>query len=199
MNFLAHCLLSCDDEYVLVGNFMADFVRNKVVATLPPPVRRGVRLHRLIDRYTDNHPAVRASTQRLRPYHFKYAPVVVDVFYDHLLATHWTQYHAEPLRAFAERQYYLLDKHAALMPPRLRTRTASMIAGDWLVQYGTWEGLAFTFDKLRNRLSRPEQLDGVIDHLRKHTPALTTDFRVFFPQLQTYVTRQCVDLATEPG
>lgn len=198
MNFLAHCLLSCDDEYVLVGNFMADFIRNRDLDALPPRVRQGVALHRLIDRYTDNHPAVRRSTQRLQPYHRKYAPVVVDVYYDHLLANYWNRYSPESLRRFAERQYHLLEKHRPLMPPRLRARTAGMIAGDWLVQYGTEAGLAFTFAKLRERLSRPEQLNGVMPHLRAHAAGLTTDFHQFFPQLAAYVRRRCLHLSEGP-
>ena len=198
MNFLAHCLLSCEDEYVLVGNFMADFVRNREVQALPPAVRRGVILHRHIDRFTDSHPAVKQSTQRLQPYHRKYAPVVVDVFYDYLLANYWHRYSMESLRAFAERQYYLLDKHRHLMPPRLQRRTAGMIAGDWLVQYGSWSGLTFTFGKLEQRLSKPEQLADVIAHLRQHEAALTADFHQFFPQLVAYVKRRCLSLSDGP-
>lgn len=199
MNFLAHCLLSCDDEWVLVGNFMADFLRNHQVAALPWAVQRGVQLHRRIDRYTDNHPAVRNSTRTLQPYHRKYAAVVVDVYYDHLLANYWTRYSEESLRNFAERQYYLLEKHRALMPVRLQRQTEGMIAGDWLVKYGTLDGLAFTFGKLRGRLSRPELLDGVMAYLAKHEAALTADFHQFFPQLTDYVARQCLSLSDGPN
>ena len=198
MNFLAHCLLSCDDEHLLVGNFLADWLRNAEVLALPPAVQRGVTLHRLIDRYTDNHPAVRRSTARLQPAHRKYAPVLVDIYYDHLLASYWNRYSSESLSDFAQRQYYLLERYRHLMPPRLRARTSGMIAGNWLVQYGTDRGLRYTFQQVRKRLSRPEWLDDLETTLRTEHAGLTVDFHQFFPQLQTYVARQCLRLSAGP-
>ena len=194
MNFLAHCLLSCDDEWVLVGNFVADFIRNREVADFSPAVQAGILLHRRIDQYTDAHPVVRRSTERVRAAHRKYAPVVVDIYYDHLLATQWSAYHGVPLAEFAMRQYQVLEQHLDLMPERLRARLPGMIAGDWLVQYGQLDGLAYTFERLRTRLSRPEQLDGVMTTLAREHEGLLADFEQFFPEIQQYVRRQCLQL-----
>ena len=82
MNYLAHLFLSCQDEDLVIGNFIADSIRNKEVATFSPAIQQGISLHRKIDAYTDSHPIVRLSTRRLHPHHHKYAPVVIDIFFD---------------------------------------------------------------------------------------------------------------------
>ncbi|MEL7021319.1 MAG: DUF479 domain-containing protein, partial [Bacteroidota bacterium] len=84
MNFLAHLFLSCNDESLLIGNFIADAIRNRDLKQYSKAIQSGVLLHRKIDSYTDNHPIIRKGTKRLRPQHRKYAAVVIDVFYDYL-------------------------------------------------------------------------------------------------------------------
>ena len=47
MNFLAHSYLSFSEEQ-LVGNMIADFVKNRDVARLPESIQKGIKLHRAI-------------------------------------------------------------------------------------------------------------------------------------------------------
>nr|WP_290937503.1 hypothetical protein [Haliscomenobacter sp.] len=100
MNFLAHFFLSGDDPALMTGNFLADFISNREVNELPEEIRRGIVLHRQIDQYTDAHEAVRQSIQRLYPRHRKYAPVLVDVYYDYFLIHNWAQFTTEDFAAF---------------------------------------------------------------------------------------------------
>jgi len=86
MNFLAHLFLSFDNEDIMIGNFIADMIRNKDVSTFSEGVQKGIALHRKIDSYTDVHPIVKQGTKLMQPYHSKYSPVVIDVFYDYLLS-----------------------------------------------------------------------------------------------------------------
>ena len=53
MNFLFHMLLSGNDEQLLVGNFMGDFVKGPLQERFEPRIRQGVMLHRKIDSYDD--------------------------------------------------------------------------------------------------------------------------------------------------
>ena len=57
MNFLAHSYLSFSEEQ-LVGNMIADFVKNRDVARLPESIQKGIKLHRAIDTFTDAHPLI---------------------------------------------------------------------------------------------------------------------------------------------
>ena len=59
--------------------------------------------------YTDTHPIVLESKKRLRSKFRHYAPVIVDVFYDHFIARDWHFYAGEPLLEFTHRFYQYPD------------------------------------------------------------------------------------------
>jgi acyl carrier protein phosphodiesterase len=67
MNFLAHIYLSGDSEDLLIGNFIADFVKGKQYEQFVGSIQKGIFLHRQIDYFTDTHALVRQSTKRLQP------------------------------------------------------------------------------------------------------------------------------------
>ena len=92
MNHLAHFVLSGNDADLAIGNFVADFITNRQLPHFTEGVQRGIWLHREIDAFTDAHPIVKQSTKRLHPFHHKYSPVIVDVYYDFLLAKNWDKF-----------------------------------------------------------------------------------------------------------
>lgn len=59
MNYLAHIYLSGSSPQIRVGGFIADAVKGGIPEHYPYKLRSGIRLHRLIDNYTDHHPLVR--------------------------------------------------------------------------------------------------------------------------------------------
>jgi acyl carrier protein phosphodiesterase len=192
MNFLAHLFLSCERESLIVGNFMADFIRNRDLLALPGPVIEGVRLHRKIDSYTDNHPVVRQGMRRLYPYHSKYASVVIDIFYDYFLARNWELYTDRTLRAFMDETYRVLLQNKEIMPPFLRRRLQMMVEDDWLMFYTHLEGLEQTFRRLQRRVSKPELLENVTNTLLKYEEELDEEFQLFFPEVIAYVRNECL-------
>ena len=191
MNFLAHLYLSCDNEDLLLGNFVADFIRNKEVENYPPEVQKGIELHRNIDRYTDNHPVVRQGTHRLQPHHHKYAPVVIDILYDHLLCKNWERYSSKSLQNFAAGTYQTLERRVDEMPAKLQRRLAPMIADNWLVRYGSEDGMRFTFAKMDMRTSFPSNFAKAYDHLMEDFDVYNKEFNQFFPEVIKYVNDFC--------
>lgn len=187
MNFLAHLLLTHDDEHLLIGNFIGDHVRNNELALYPAGVQQGVWLHRRIDTYTDNHPAVRECLKLLRSSHGKYAGVVWDVLSDALLSHNWSRFHEAPLEAFTARMYEILERQLHLIPEGLRKRVPLMIADNWLMQYAYDEGIEFTFSRLQLRASQPEWLNGTTESLHRHYAALEDGFMQFFPELTEHI------------
>ncbi len=188
MNFLAHIFLAGPDTGLQVGNFLADFTGRREQASLPESIRRGIRMHHAIDRYTDDHPAVRHSVGLLRPEHGRYAPVVLDVLLDHLLIRNWERYSDRSLRNFTATVYEVLMAHRMLMPEALRDRwLPAMVADDWLMRYGTMEGLAETFRRMGHRCSKPWFLKGAEARLHRHHADLEADFLLFFGELRTYL------------
>jgi len=191
MNFLAHIYLSCDNEDLLIGNFIADFIRNKEVSNFSPEVQKGIILHRQIDTFTDEHPLVRKGTRRLLKAHHKYAPVIVDVWYDYLLANNWERYSGESLDDFSEGIYRILEKRIDELPEKLQKRLPIMIKHKWLQAYGTDVGIRYTFKRLSERLSKPEYMNGVVDNLLSFNKEMTEEFNLFFPEVIEYVRKNC--------
>ncbi len=191
MNFLAHLYLSCDNEDLMIGNFIADFIRNKEVKNYSPEIQKGIVLHRQIDTYTDVHPLVKKGTHRLQQYHHKYSPVIVDVFYDYLLANNWEKYSGESLDEFCESVYKILENRIGDLPDKLQRRLPTMIEHQWLQAYKTEAGMRYTFKRLSERLSKPEYLDGVVDNLLESEEEFHKEFNSFFPQVINYVNDNC--------
>ncbi|MCB0606936.1 MAG: DUF479 domain-containing protein [Lewinella sp.] len=191
MNFLAHFFLSCDQPDLAVGNFLTDLLRNKEVRQLPDEVQKGVKLHRQIDTYTDNHPIVRQAIHRLYPHHHKYAPVIVDIWYDYVLANNWSTYSDQHLQGFADDMYKNVLDAFEIIPDRVRRQVTGMIEDNWLTKYAHIEGIRDTFDRMGRYVTKPEWLAGAADHLLEELPALEEEFRVFFPELSSYVADQC--------
>lgn len=191
LNYLAHLLLSCDEEELLVGNFLGDHVSNAEVPLFSVGIQRGIRLHRAIDTYMDNHPVVRQGTRRLHARHGKYAGVVMDVLYDYLLVEQWTTFGVGTLQQFADQTYAVLLRHQSSMPERVQAFLPRMVADNWLVQYGTREGIAFTFSRLQRRVSQPQFLEDALVSLDEHKAALSAEFALFFPDMRLEVQQFC--------
>ena len=190
MNFLAHLYLSGDNEEILIGNFIGDFIKNKEVQNYSIGIQKGIKLHRQIDSYTDAHPMVKKGTQRLQKYHHKYSPVIVDVFYDYLLANNWEKYSDQSLDNFCESIYSILEKRIDDLPKKLQKRLPLMIEHKWLQSYKTEKGIRYTFLRLQERLSKPEHLENVVDNLLKFENEFAEEFNSFFPDLIKYVQEQ---------
>lgn len=186
MNFLAHLYLSGNDEELLIGNFIADFIRNREVSNYSERVQKGIYLHRKIDSYTDNHLIVRKGTHRLQGNHSKYAPVVLDVLFDYLLANNWAKYSDESIADYTKKVYAVLSKNREILPAKIGNRLPEMIADNWLVKYGWDDGLRDVFERMKKRVSKPLLLNGAVESLKADYDLYEQEFNEFFPEVIAY-------------
>ena len=191
MNYLAHLFLSCQDDDLVIGNFIADAIRNKEMKGYSSAIQQGIILHRKIDSYTDEHPIVRQGTRRLHPHHHKYAPVVIDIFFDNLLAYNWHRYSSESLPDFAQKMYQLLAERQLDLPLKMQKYVPNMIASNWLEKYGTKEGLQYTFERMDKRTKFPSNFKNAVSHLEADFDAFNEEFNLFFPDVQQMVVDFC--------
>ena len=191
MNFLAHVYLSRDDEELLVGQMLGDFLEPGWRERLPPRIRQGVELHQQVDRFTDAHPVFAVSRRRLGPRFRLYSGVLVDVFYDHFLACNWARYHPErPLDEFSREVYATLERHGDVLTGRFLRVLPFMREHDWLASYACLESVDRALAGISRRLSRANPLAEGGEALRQHYAALEGDFRAFFPDLEAFVASQ---------
>ncbi len=188
MNFLAHAFLSGDDAGLLVGNFIADFVKGrKALQEFPASIQNGILLHRAIDSFTDLHPTVGLSKARLRPRYRHYAGVIVDVYYDHFLAIQWKEFHQEPLEGFATRVYDTIDQHMEILPPMVKEFFPYMKRNNWLVGYSRVEGIGRSLTGMSRRTPYESKMDEAVNELIRYKKEFAEEFNTFFPELQERV------------
>lgn len=196
MNFLAHLFLSgapgaAAYADVLLGNFIADSVPGRQLENYPPAVQTGIRLHRAIDTFTDQHLVVRRSTQRLRAAgHGKYAGVISDMFLDHFLARNFREFSTESLPGFTRRVYALLTARETEMPSRVQHFFPHMAQHNWLLTYAETEGIGRALSGLSRRASAGSGMETAAVELVANYAEYEVDFRAFFPELQKHVAEQ---------
>jgi acyl carrier protein phosphodiesterase len=182
MNFLAHSLLAGDLEADRVGGVIGDFVKGYLPAGLSPALASGVALHRAIDGYAERHPAFAASRKRIGPARRRVAGVLVDLFYDHLLAREWSRYAKTTLENHAAQVYASLLERSAQLPPEAREVAERMRRNDWLSSYREVAAVGLAIDRMATyRLRRPNNLAGGVEEFLADAAGYESDFAHFFP------------------
>lgn len=187
MNFLAHALLAGDDDADRVGGVLGDFVKGPLPAGLPPALAAGVALHRAIDSYADRHPAFIASRRRISATRRRVGGVLVDLFYDHLLARDWAEHGPGPLADYTAHLYAALPAHLDAFPAAAREVAQMMRRGDWLTAYRDVAAVGNAIDRMAiHRLRRANPLGGGIAEFLADGEGFAADFRQFLPDAQAF-------------
>ncbi len=183
MNFLAHFYLSGTDTGLLQGNFLADAVKGKKYLDYSPAIQKGILMHRFIDHFTDTHAVTERTKVRLRPEFHHYAPVIVDVFYDHFLAVNWKQFSDVPLKDYAQQVYRTLEENSEVFPEKSTYILKYMKTHDWLNAYATIEGIGVVLTGMSRRTPYVSGMENGAEALRKDYDMCRKDFEEFFPEL----------------
>lgn len=187
MNYLAHLFLAGNNSEIILGNFIADHVKGSNILLYNDLVRKGIAMHRDIDRFTDNHPVVKQSIERLRPHFHKYSGVVVDMFYDHFLSANWSEYSTIDLESFTKKEYDLLNLYKELLPERSARLLFYMEKQNWLLSYASNEGLHMAFMGMSSRTKFKSNMENAVEQLNNCYACFEKEFRLFFPELQAFV------------
>lgn len=187
MNWLAHLVLSARSATFRIGNLLPDLMTRSELEAIPQVFREGIECHRSIDAFTDAHPVVRRSAQRILPPHRRYAPILVDIFYDHFLSVKWTQHWPQPLDEFLQEIYGSFDEYRNQLPGVTGSVLQRMRAENWLGSYGEIAGVRLTLERVARRLRRPVPLGDAVVELERNYAELESDFAEFFPELRAHV------------
>jgi acyl carrier protein phosphodiesterase len=195
MNHLAHALLAAPDDDVMFGSLIADFLRGAVDPQLAHGVRVGIALHRAVDRYTDAHPEVVAARALFDPPFRRYAGIVLDVWFDHLLARDWNRYAQTGLHVFSHDVQDLLAARATELPPRMQGFARYLRANDLPEAYREVAVIDRVLHGLSQRLSRENPLAQALPIVQMHASAIDRHFAAFFPDLALHATSERLRLA----
>lgn len=187
MNFLAHAHLAGEAPALVVGGVVGDWIKGTLPAGLPEDLARGVALHRAIDTFAETHPAFRASRARVSPARRRYAGVLVDIFWDHLLARDWAQFRDDALGHYCAGVYRQIAVRRAALPVSAHHALDLMAAEDWLQSYAGLEGIADVLARMGRRARQPNPLGGAELEFVAAAAGFEEDFRAWLPDARRFV------------
>ena len=188
MNFLAHIYLSGDDTEVLMGNFIGDSIKGKKrILQFPEQVQKGIIVHREIDSYMDSHPIVKKGMSRLRSKYPKYSGVIIDMFYDHLLAANWSIYSDISLEKYIQYIYNTVEENNHLLVGKAKVMFPAMRENNWLLSYATLEGMESILYQMTYRIKNRVALHDSINELREFYEDYEYEFFDFFDQIMKHL------------
>ena len=189
MNFLAHLFLTSNQpEKVVMGNFIADAVKGKKgLEAYDKSFQLGIKIHREIDSFTDSHMLFQKGTKRLHTNYGKFSPIIMDIYYDHILASNWDHYSELPLQEFARSQYELIERHYTYLPERTKLWFGFMKTHDLLFNYKKEEGIDFVFKRMDTRTGGISGMRTAINELREFKGEYTDEFEVFFGEIRVHL------------
>ncbi len=184
MNWVAHFVLSEDEEELVVGNWLGEIVRAKDYEKYSKPLQRGILMHREIDTYTDANPIIKRATQLFHQAQGKFSPVVVDLVFDYFLIQNWNKYREDSYESFKKEIYKMLMDHIELYPSKLQKTTEALLHYDWFENYRTLEGIQEVLRQMSVRTKYPNQMDTAVDVVFENEEILNQYFLDFFPEMQ---------------
>lgn len=194
MNWLAHVYLSEPNLQFRLGNLLADLVRGSQLESMSSEFLRGVRCHRAIDAFTDSHSVVKRSRTRIGATQRRFSGVLVDVFYDHFLASSWSDHSSSSLEDFAATFYAEIAAADITLPEPAQTVLGRIMRHGLLESYAEIGGVERSLRRLSMRLTarwnRSFALEDAVADLLAHRSAFAGDFAEFFPQLQAHIAAQ---------
>jgi acyl carrier protein phosphodiesterase len=187
MNYLAHAYFSYNDPEALVGNMISDFVKGRKKFDYSIGIQNGITLHRLIDRYTDDHPATKAAKEVFRPTYRLYSGAFIDVVYDHFLALDDSIFTETSLQRFAQATYKTLDNYFSSLPLSFQAIFPYMKKHDWLYHYRFRQGIEKSFGGLVRRSTYLTESDSAAMLLAQHYTTLQDCYKSFMSDAKLYI------------
>ncbi len=178
----------------MMGNFFADGILGNQFQHYNQDIKNGIKLHREIDTFTDQHQTVRQSKRRLHNRYRLYKGIIIDIFYDHFLAKNWQNYSAVPLDVYVNSIYKLLQTEFDILPEKTQHMLPYMMEYNWLFNYQYKEGIQRVLNGMNNRTKNKSQMNLALEDLKLHYTEFENDFTLFFKDLIQFSNQKITEL-----
>lgn len=187
MNYLAHIALSGANPQHQVGGLLGDFYRGPTKGQFPAAIEIGIIAHRKLDAYVDRQQEFHCFLQRFEKPLRRYAGIVADIIYDHILACEWHQYYAIPLDKFCHNFYAELANFEPLLPPGAKKFLHHAPSVGWLESYRDVNNLPLILQRVGQRFNKPIALEAALPIYFEHKDSITSEFHRLYPRLQAFI------------
>ncbi len=187
MNYLAHLFLARPTADSQFGNLLGDFRRGVDIKEFGQAVQLGLKNHYEVDRFTDSHTSVLAAKALFHKSRRRFAPVALDIYFDHLLIKHWASFTTQGFDEFREQSFALLEQRLPTMPRTMQHSVGHMITHDWFEDYAKEEGIAKAIAVVAKRIRFPNTFHLAVDDINTNRDEIEARFLTFFPELITHI------------
>lgn len=194
MNYLAHIALSGDSPEHQVGGFLGDFHRGPLCGQFPASIEVGMIVHRKVDAFVDRQPELQAFLRHFEKPLRRYAGIVADIIYDHILAREWNRYYTLPLNQFCENFYRHLGHYESILPFAARRFLHHAPTLGWLQSYQDVNNLPYILERVGQRLKKPVALNRAIPIFLLHQSHIVQEFHELYPRLQNFVNTSLAEI-----
>ncbi|RXJ73177.1 ACP phosphodiesterase [Veronia nyctiphanis] len=187
MNYLAHLHIAQLCESELTGNLAADFIRGKPEGKFPEKTVNAIYLHRFVDRFIDNLPETKYCRQHFSKDLYRFSAIALDIFWDHILAIDWDNYHSLDLEQFVENCRVRCNEekqHIPQLPTSYLTTAERMWQNDWLLSYRKRETIALVLERMSHRSPRMAPLRDCAAEINVHYELFHEQFSGIYKQVQ---------------
>jgi len=183
MNFLAHLYLASKTNHSLVGSILPDLCKPNEWRTLNSDIIQGCLMHQRVDKLTDTHPSFIRLKNTISKERRRFAGIILDVAFDHILAKNWDQWHQHPLTVFTQICNRKLSSEAPVLSDHSQKVINAMVYGNWLDSYQHIEGIAQAFSGLSRRFRFENPLAGSEEELINNLEHWSYEFNIIMSDL----------------
>lgn len=199
MNFLAHCALAQEasghwagdnvlKQGLLAGAILADFSKGRISPELPLELQTGIRLHRRIDAYTNQHESIRAVSAIFPDQLRRFAPIFIDLLGDYYLSQQWLEYYQEPRSMLSKSSYAACAEYSRFLDDanaeNLHRFLHYMCKVDLLANYHEWHHVEQGLESVLRRLGQDHLFSEAKSAAYAQRHSGSDAFRIYFADLR---------------
>lgn len=174
-------------EDILIGNFIGDAIKGDPNTQLSSDIAKGVKLHRAIDQFTDQHDLNKENLKFFHSEIGKFSGIGLDIIYDHLLCKNWQMFYVMDLDPFIHKALGILYLRMNEMPPKMQGFLNMNKKFQWVENYKNLKGISLVLKQFEDHRAPQSKLSQVPLIYLQNKAEIEQNFRVFYEDLKHYV------------
>ena len=163
---------------------LGDFVKGNPNKHYSDSLSDGIRLHRFVDSYTDRHDVSRSAKSLFSNQTKRFAPIALDVFWDHCLANHWTHFSKQSLERFClDSHQQIFDHQEPHWQESFVVIHQKMAEQRWLESYQDMASIEMVLQRMALRRPKLGMLKACYADLENHYDTLQCHFSELYPMV----------------
>ena len=186
MNYLGHLFFTGTDKELMYANLFGDFVKGGNLSTYPDLIQKGIKLHRSIDFFIDNHQEVKKLKKEMYTSLPKVSGIAIDLLFDHLLAKYWSNYSICEYQPYLDEFY---EYHPTLLdyyPIEFHVFIENLKKYQWINAYHQEYGLIKMCEGVSKKISFENKLKNLPDFYQTKLEFIDDVFKAFMYDALSY-------------